>query len=123
MIGCDSWSIYTPGTIGRNEPPPIDYSQFRRPSVPGNIVKGQGGSLIRRCDDYLPPGMLLDRYLTMDLKDDIDNGRLRVRIFGKVWYDDVFGHHHWTEYCYESRSADGFSGCEGIGQKIDEDSE
>ena len=61
--------------------------------------------------------------LTKTTSEQIHAGQLNIRVYGKTFYDDVFGHHHWMTFCaeYDKESA-GFAACDE-GQEIDKDPE
>lgn len=31
-------------------------------------------------------------------RQDVENGLVPIYIYGTIWYDDVFGHHHWSQF-------------------------
>jgi hypothetical protein len=53
----------------------------------------------------------------------LQSGQLNIRTYGKVFYDDIFGHHHWITFCleYEEESV-GFVAC-NVGNEMDKDPE
>jgi hypothetical protein len=55
------------------------------------IAPGQQASLARGS---------LRGQISQDTYDDIQAGKSRVFLVGRVSYDDIFNKHHWIEYCY-----------------------
>lgn len=55
------------------------------------IVSGISAMLIPNSEHKLPsptfPGFILEQNMT-------------IYIYGTVWYDDIFGEHHWIQFCY-----------------------
>jgi hypothetical protein len=33
----------------------------------------------------------------------ISSGKKPYYVYGTIWYDDIFGKHHWSQFCYEIR--------------------
>lgn len=101
---CDQWH--------KGEPtPPLE--QLTRENVAETTVRPDGG-MIAFCNPFL---------ITQTVLDQLHSGQFFVRAHGNVWYDDVFGHHHWMTYCSEyDYEMDAFVSCEA-GQHIDSDPE
>ena len=38
--------------------------------------------------------------IPIQIMEDIINGK-SIYVYGTAWYDDIFGHHHWSQFCYE----------------------
>jgi hypothetical protein len=54
----------------------------------------------------------------------LKSGKLNIRPSGKVFYDDVFGHHHWATFCGEyEHESEGFVTCDSEEQAMDSDPE
>jgi hypothetical protein len=55
--------------------------------------------------------------------DQIKNGQIHTRVYATIWYEDIFGHHHWSMFCaiYEELSGK-FISCDN-GNRIDTDQE
>lgn len=68
----------------------------------------------------IPPNItVLTHVATAKISDQereyIDKHELRLFVWGRISYEDIFGHHYYTEVCFENLSADKttFHGCPG----------
>jgi hypothetical protein len=53
----------------------------------------------------------------------VHSGQMNIRMYGKTFYDDVFGHHHWVTFCSEYDEESGaFVTCDE-GNQMDTDAE
>jgi hypothetical protein len=74
---------------GTNQIPAFD----KKPSFEENSIMAPNGTGILKTDDI--PQMLVQG---------ITQGNYVSFIYGTIWYDDVFGHHHWIQLCYSVSS-------------------
>ncbi len=62
--------------------------------------------------------------LTESILNEILSGKRIIRVHGKSWYDDVFGHSHWITFCREYEAfSKGFVTCDVEGEQMDNDPE
>ena len=99
-------------TSGQPKPPKDEFGD-KPPTGNGIIVRSGGGTAITW-------NVLL---LTATTLQQLHEGKLNIRVYGKTFYDDVFGHQHWTTFCavYDEESS-GFVGCDE-GHQMDNDPE
>ena len=58
---------------------------------------------------YVPPDRPLNPIVVTDsVKRDIENGTSYIVVHGEIFYDDVFGVHHWIRFCNYAQNASGF---------------
>ena len=62
---------------------------------------------IRPANPTVSGTLFPDAIETITDQDPLDNDIVRqldmgmpFYIFGTIWYDDIFGHHHWSQFCY-----------------------
>ena len=104
---CDWWNI------GQTA---VTIPSFKKPRF-GNIIRSGGGVAVGCKALYGDP-------LTQSVLNDINAGRFIIRARGKVWYDDIFHHHHWSTVCAQYDAAfSEFTACKEEGEKADQDPE
>jgi hypothetical protein len=99
---------------------PQEKSFEEKPEKPKGILVRSGGSYKAVFHwDEVGPSMVIDRKTVEEIRSET----LQVRLYGNVWYDDIFDHHHWVKFCsqydWEEKA---FLACVG-GNGMDEDQE
>jgi hypothetical protein len=101
---CDQWH--------KGETSPV-LEQLTREKIAESTVRPEGG-MRAFCNPFL---------ITQTVINQLHSGDFFVRAHGQIWYDDVFGHHHWMTFCSEyDYEMDAFVGCDA-GQYTDTDPE
>jgi hypothetical protein len=62
------------------------------------------GNLIRASGGYRMPFFLRDAKpnplaITKASLEELKAGKLFIKVYGEVFYDDIFSHHHWVSFC------------------------
>lgn len=93
--------------------PPMD--KFPKAVSGAPIVTGPGAGFAFSCQTLIAKDQ--------STLDQIENGQIHTRIYATIWYEDIFGHHHWAMFCatYEELSRK-FISCPD-GNHIDTDQE
>jgi hypothetical protein len=77
------------------------------PSSPDMSILNSNGNAPSSIPLFIPPGQQIalpsaasTHVILQATLNEIQAGKLRMYIFGKISYDDIFNRHHWIEYCY-----------------------
>lgn len=73
-----------------SEPPDLTPRPMDQPARKGTVTPGVDSAI----HFWIPN-------LTAQDVDDITNFRKFIYVFGKIEYDDIFGNHHWTNFCLQ----------------------
>jgi hypothetical protein len=69
----------------------IKISKIERPNPPANSAMIAPDAANHSTTEEAP--------IPKDIVQSIKSG-MPFYIFGTIWYDDIFGRHHWTQFCY-----------------------
>lgn len=92
-------SVFMSQSTSTNSIPKTD-----KPAYPANVLENSQfpGLLAPDAEQTISVGSL---FLGMGTPDEqsISRGTKPYYVYGTIWYDDIFGKHHWSQFCYAIR--------------------
>jgi hypothetical protein len=98
--------LHVDGVIARNPAlgkiPYRDKSKGKAKDIGKMLLAPDGGGNTSTIDNPLPTGLI----------EPLMRNGLKLYIFGTIFYEDIFGKKHWTQFCfYPSRNMDASLPC------------